>query len=176
LSKEIERVSESYKKMGGRGASLDDLRAVYERRLPELCRVAAAVVGCSDLAPDIVHEAFVRAVRQRHRFEGRGDLEGWVWQIVVNAARDARAKQRVEHELDELSDLEVPIDDPRRELVRSAVGQLPERQRLVLFLRYYADLDYRTIATAVAISEGTVAATLSAAHGRLRQLLSEVTP
>jgi RNA polymerase sigma-70 factor (ECF subfamily) len=154
-----------------RGASLDALRAVYERRLSELCRVAAAVVGRSDLAPDIVHEAFVRAVRQRHRFEGRGDLEGWVWQIVVNAARDARAKQRVEHELDELSELAGPPDeDPRRELVRSAVEQLPERQRLVLFLRY------RTIATAVAISEGTVAATLNAAHGRLRQLLSEVTP
>ena len=52
----------------------------------------------------------------------------------------------------------------------------PWTGRLVLFLRYYADLDYRTIASAVAISEGTVAATLSAAHGRLRQLLSEVTP
>jgi RNA polymerase sigma factor (sigma-70 family) len=160
----------------GHGASLDELRTVYERRLSELCRVAAAVVGSSDLAPDIVHEAFVRAVRQRHRFEGRGDLEGWVWQIVVNAARDARAKRRVEQELDELSDPGSPADDPRRDLVRAAVEQLPERQRLVLFLRYYADLDYRTIAAAVAISEGTVAATLSAAHGRLRQLLSEVTP
>jgi RNA polymerase sigma factor (sigma-70 family) len=160
----------------GRGASLEELRAVYERRLSELSRVAAAVVGSSDLAPDIVHEAFVRAVRQRHRFEGRGDLEGWVWKIVVNAARDARAKQRVELELDELSDPGAPVDDPRRDLVRAAVEQLPERQRLVLFLRYYADLDYRTIAAAVAISEGTVAATLSAAHGRMRQLLSEVTP
>jgi RNA polymerase sigma factor (sigma-70 family) len=134
------------------------------------------VVGSSELAADIVHEGFVRAVRQRHRFEGRGDLEGWVWQIVVNAARDARAKQRVEHELDDLSDPAAVADDPRRDLVRAAVEQLPERQRLVLFLRYYADLDYRTIAAAVAISEGTVAATLSAAHGRLRQLLAEVTP
>jgi DNA-directed RNA polymerase specialized sigma24 family protein len=31
-------------------------------------------------------------------------------------------------------------------VVRAAVEQLPERQRLVLFLRYYADLDYRSIA------------------------------
>lgn len=162
--------------MGARGASLDELRTVYERRLPELCRVAAAIVGRSDLAPDIVHEAFVRAVRQRRRFEGRGDLDGWVWRIVVNTARDARAKERVEHELDELLDPVPAGDDPRRDLVRAAVEQLPERQRLVLFLRYYADLDYRTIAGAVAISEGTVAATLNAAHSRLRQLLSEVTP
>jgi RNA polymerase sigma factor (sigma-70 family) len=58
-------------------------------------------------------------------------------------------------------------------LVREAIEQLPERQRLVLFLRVYADLDYRSIAEAVGIKEGTVAATLNAAHQRLRELLSE---
>jgi RNA polymerase sigma factor (sigma-70 family) len=67
-----------------------------------------------------------------------------------------------------------PAEDARRSAVRAAVEQLPERQRLVLFLRYYADLDYRAIAEAVSIGEGTVAATLHAAHGRLRQMLSEV--
>jgi RNA polymerase sigma factor (sigma-70 family) len=59
-------------------------------------------------------------------------------------------------------------------LVRAAVQQLPERQRLVLFLRHYADLDYGSIAVALSISDGTVAATLHAAHARLRQLLAEV--
>jgi DNA-directed RNA polymerase specialized sigma24 family protein len=48
---------------------------------------------------------------------------------------------------------------------------LPERQRLVLFLRYYADLDYHTIATALEIADGTVAATLNAAHTTLRKQL-----
>ena len=67
-----------------------------------------------------------------------------------------------------------PIDG-RRELVRAAVEQLPERQRLILFLRYYADLDYRSIGETLSISDGTVAATLNAAHARLRQLLMEVT-
>jgi DNA-directed RNA polymerase specialized sigma24 family protein len=54
------------------------------------------------------------------------------------------------------------------------VQGLPERQRLVLFLRHYADLDYGSIAVALSISDGTVAATLHAAHSRLRELLSEV--
>jgi RNA polymerase sigma factor (sigma-70 family) len=51
---------------------------------------------------------------------------------------------------------------------------LPERQRLALFLRYYADLDYRTIADTLGIRPGTVAATLNAAHATLRSTLSEV--
>jgi RNA polymerase sigma factor (sigma-70 family) len=156
-----------------RGATLDELRAIYEGRLTELTRVAAAIVGDNHAAQDVVQEAFVRAVRNRQTFDSRGDLNGWVWRIVVNAARDARARRRDEGD-PELLDAATPEQDPRKTFVRDAVEQLPERQRLVLFLRYYADLDYRAIAEAAAISEGTVAATLHAAHDRLRALLSEV--
>ena len=58
--------------------------------------------------------------------------------------------------------------------VRVAIAQLPERQRLVLFLRYYADLDYDAIATALGISSGTVGATLHQAHATLRAHIQEV--
>jgi len=152
-----------------------ELRGLYERRLCEFRRVAAAVVGRRDAAEDVVQEAFVRAVRARESFVGDGPLDAWVWRIVLNAARDSRARAS------RAVDPEVPIDargglsDDRREVVRAAVEQLPERQRLVLFLRYYADLDYRSIAETLSISDGTVAATLNAAHARLRQLLTEVT-
>jgi RNA polymerase sigma factor (sigma-70 family) len=58
--------------------------------------------------------------------------------------------------------------------VRVALAGLPERQRLVVFLRYYADLDYRSIGAALGIRTGTVSATLNAAHRSLRQTLQEV--
>jgi hypothetical protein len=48
-----------------RGADLDEWRAIYEGRLAELTRVAAAIFGDRDAAQDVVQEAFVRAVRQR---------------------------------------------------------------------------------------------------------------
>jgi RNA polymerase sigma factor (sigma-70 family) len=57
--------------------------------------------------------------------------------------------------------------------VRALVNSLPERQRFVLFLRYYADLDYAGIGTALGISSGTVAASLHAAHQSLRRALKE---
>ena len=59
--------------------------------------------------------------------------------------------------------------------MRAAIELLPERQRLVLFLRTYADLSQKAIAETLEISEGTVAATLHAARARLHELLSEVT-
>ena len=55
--------------------------------------------------------------------------------------------------------------------VAAAVSQLPERQRLVLFLRYYADLDYDAIAKALSISSGTAGATLTTARAALAQTL-----
>ena len=57
-----------------------------------------------------------------------------------------------------------------------SIGRLPERQREALFLRYYADLDYVTIADALGISSGTVGATLSQARESLRKVLEEVRP
>jgi RNA polymerase sigma-70 factor, ECF subfamily len=58
--------------------------------------------------------------------------------------------------------------------VRAWVAALPERQREAVFLRYYADLDYRTVANVLRIEVGTVSATLSAAHQTLRSRLEEV--
>jgi RNA polymerase sigma factor (sigma-70 family) len=52
------------------------------------------------------------------------------------------------------------------------VSALPERQRLVLFLRYYGDLDYAAIGHALEISPGTVGATLHTARSALQQLLA----
>ena len=55
----------------------------------------------------------------------------------------------------------------------AAIAALPERQRLAVFLRYYADLDYASIAEALGVKAGTVAASLSAAHENLRKTLEE---
>ena len=74
-----------------RGASLSELRGIYERRLGEFRRVAAAIVGDREAAEDVVQSAFVSAVRARESFARVGPLDAWVWRIVVNAARDVRA-------------------------------------------------------------------------------------
>jgi RNA polymerase sigma-70 factor (ECF subfamily) len=71
---------------------------------------------------------------------------------------------------------EEPATNGHREAGAAAVAlaSLPERQRLALFLRYYADLDYAGIAEALGISRGTVSATLHAAHANLQTRLKEV--
>ena len=155
-------------------ARLAALESLYRSRFPVFLRVAIGILRDDDRARDAVQEGFANAIRERRRFRGEGPLEAWVWRIVVNAARNYRRSER-EH-------AELPTDLPRREngtrpedasRVAAAVAVLPERQRSVLFLRYYADLDYHTIAAALEIAPGTVGATLHAARESLLHLLAE---
>jgi RNA polymerase sigma-70 factor (ECF subfamily) len=145
---------------------VDELEALYRDRLPELTRVAAAIAGDEESGRDAVQEAFAKALRKRRRFRGDGNLEAWVWRIVVNAARDSarRRRRRVV--------APVPVETRAYEL-GLPLELLTERQRAVLFLHYYADLDYTTIAHALGISPGTVGATLSAARETLRGALTK---
>src|SRR5437016_13699498 len=69
---------------------MGEIKEIYRARLPELWRVAAAISGSREAAPDLVQEAFVRAVRRVESFRGDGPLEGWLWRIVVNVARNRR--------------------------------------------------------------------------------------
>jgi RNA polymerase sigma factor (sigma-70 family) len=156
-----------------RGATLEELETLYRSRLPHFLRVAAAVTGDRDRAYDAVQEAFGRAIRRRSTYERRGELEAWLWRFVVNAARDERRRE------DERASVPVErlaTNGQGGESARLAAGiaLLPERQRLTLFLRYYADLDYAAIADALGVARGTVAATLNAAHAALRRTLEEV--
>jgi RNA polymerase sigma-70 factor, ECF subfamily len=154
-------------------ASLGAIEELYRARLPEFRRVAAVMVGDRELARDAVQEGFARAVRERATFRGDGPLEAWLWRIVINTARsEGRAQRRIAPQT-EPSALSNGHTDAEAE-VRAAIGLLPERQRLVLFLHYYADLDYASIAEALEIRPGTVGATLHAARASMRRLLEEV--
>jgi RNA polymerase sigma factor (sigma-70 family) len=161
--------------MTRRGASVDAIEAVYRAQLPRFRRVAAAVAGDRELARDAVQDAFASAVRNRRDFRADGPLEAWLWRTVVNAAVTVR---RTRSHDSPLSGSEPARSNGRgddtADGIRAAVAGLPERQRLVLFLRYYADLDYVTIGRVTGLAPGTVGATLSAARKSLRRLLQEV--
>jgi RNA polymerase sigma-70 factor (ECF subfamily) len=151
---------------------LAELEALYRSEYRRFLRVATAILRDETRAVDAVQEAFASALRRQRQFRGEGPLEAWVWRMVVNAALKERGRPRPA----ELTDLEIAAAPEEPTRVAEAIARLPDRQRLALFLRYYADLDYESIATALQVSSGTVGATLNAAHTSLRRLLQEVRP
>ena len=157
------------------GTSLEAIEQVYRGRSRDFFRFALAVVGDADLAHEAVQEGFVRAIRARSTFRGRGQLEAWVARCVVNAARDAlRRRRALPEERLSSADLGPEMGLPDHDL-RALVRELPARQREVLFLRFYLDLDYASIGKALGIEVGTVSASLHAAREHLGRTLEEVT-
>jgi RNA polymerase sigma factor (sigma-70 family) len=156
-----------------REATAAGIEAVYRARASEFLRVATAIAGSREGGRDAVQEALTRAFARRTTFRGTGTVEAWLWKAVVNSAHNVRDRSpRVGECPDADADAHDAVDE-RRNAVRAAVAALPERQRVALFLRYYADLDYAAIASALGVRRGTVSATLNHAHEALRAALGE---
>jgi RNA polymerase sigma-70 factor, ECF subfamily len=163
--------------MRARADGATEIERLYRERYGAFLRVAVGMLRDERLAEEAVHEGFVRALRHRRQFHGRGSLEAWLWRIVVNEARRLGSAERQARErIPPTFAYEPPdaCDDGDEGAIEALVAALPERQRLALFLRYYADLDYEAIAAALDVKLGTVAATLHAAHAALRRQLLEV--
>jgi RNA polymerase sigma-70 factor (ECF subfamily) len=146
-------------------AAIEDL---YRQRYARFRNGVAPVAGSYEAAHDAVQEGFARALRASAQYSGRGSLEGWVWRIVLHTALEqGRPGEEVP-----LDAIEPEFVEPERDFaLTSAVQALPPRRRLVVFLRYFADLPYQTIAEVLSIDEGTVAATLAQARQALAETL-----
>lgn len=146
------------------------IERLYRERYSRFRNGVATVAGSYEAAHDAVQEGFARALRASDQYSGRGSLEGWVWRIVLRTALEQRGPGE-----------ELPLDavdpafvEPERDFaLTTAVQALPPRRRLIVFLRYFAELPYRTIAEVLEIDEGTVAATLAQARQALTEILDE---
>jgi RNA polymerase sigma factor (sigma-70 family) len=156
---------------------VERIAAAYEQRFAQYVRVATAIAGDRERGRDAVQEAFARAIAGCLAYRGDGPLEAWLWRAVTNAARNQCRAAGSGVTIASLED--EPGDEPaapsdEEAAVRRHLAALPERQRLVLFLRYYADLSYCEIGEALGLRTGTVSATLAAAHRTLRGRLQPV--
>lgn len=153
-----------------RDPRLARIERLYERDFVAFVRVARGIVGDRERALEVVHDGFADAIRARASLRNDAALEAWVWRTVVNAARKATRRPLVEA----AREPEPVVEPPAPHALAPSLARLPERQRLVVFLRYYADLDYRRIAEVLDVEVGTVSAALAAAHRTVRRLMEGV--
>ncbi|HEY4349017.1 MAG TPA: sigma-70 family RNA polymerase sigma factor [Gaiellaceae bacterium] len=140
---------------------------MYRARGEQFARVAWAITGDRELAWDALQDGFARALISVQSYRSESRLDAWVARIVVNAAHDILRKRRREIPTADDNPPSPAGEPPSMPGLQRAIGRLPERQRLAIFLRYYADLDYSQIAEVLGVERGTVGATLNAAHRSL---------
>ncbi|MFJ6670309.1 SigE family RNA polymerase sigma factor [Actinosynnema sp. NPDC091369] len=147
---------------------------------PGLLRLASLLVHDRGHAEDLVQTALLRTALRWHRVLDHP--EAYVRQVVVNLARDRwrRAKRRVaEQPLVDVTAPPDPGDHARRvvdqQVLQQALAALPQRQREVVVLRFFADLSVAETAQTMGTTEGTVKSQTHRALSLLRQALGSET-
>ena len=149
-----------------------DDAGLYEQLAPELIRFATALVGRVD-APDVLSGAVVKALAAPG-WPTVANRRSYLYRSVFNEAqtwlRRAGRRPFLEARASGLTAdrWEFPALRPD---VGVAVAGLSVRQRAVIVLTYWADLDPPAVAERLGISEGSVRRHLARARARLREVL-----
>lgn len=153
--------------------------------LPALVRVTAALVGQAD-AEDAAQEAIVRAWQALASLRDVEAFRSWLLRIAVNVCRDWHrgrfgTAQRLSAPLDGVADDEsfaaIAADPGTSDHtgaldMRRAVNALDRDLRVVVLLRYYAELDATAIGAMLGLPSATVRTRLRRALALLRETLS----
>jgi RNA polymerase sigma factor (sigma-70 family) len=151
--------------------------AEFYRAAKDECLFAVLVsVGDRDTAQELVAEAFARAWASWPTVSRHPAPVAWVVRTALNAGVSRWRRRRREVPVPDLS---VVADRPAGEAagggvdprIMSALSRLPLRQRQVIALRLFLDLDTERTARALGIAPGTVQAHLGRAMASLRSEL-----
>jgi RNA polymerase sigma-70 factor (ECF subfamily) len=134
-------------------------------------------------AEELSQMGFVNAYRALRGFRGESSFKSWLYRIFINQYRDRlrrtrRAEARLAVVREEAERRQaMPMEESSlhaselEEVVKDKIELLPERQREVLTLHLYQELDYREIAATLGCSYDDVKMNLSLARKRLKEEL-----
>jgi RNA polymerase sigma-70 factor (sigma-E family) len=143
-------------------------------RAQDLVRLGFTVSGDYQRAEDLAQIALMQAFRSWRRVQRADDPHTYVRRILINSYLSmTRRRSFTEAPVAEV-DADRSVPDPAVEVVNAddtwrALATLSARERVVLVLRYYQDLDDRAIADVLGIKASSVRATASRALASLRQ-------
>jgi RNA polymerase sigma-70 factor (ECF subfamily) len=145
----------------------------YDAARDDCLRTVIACVGDWQAAEDLVAEAFARAWARWRTVSRHPAPRAWVVRTALNTRVSWYRRSKHEITLSETADLPVgEIAGPLDSELMAALLKLPERQRQVVALRIFLDLDTAHSADALGIAPGTVTAHLARAMASLRDSLT----
>ena len=140
------------------------------------------------VAEELSQDVFLRVYRRRHSYQPSAKFGTWLFRITRNVALNYFRDEH--HELQNISlnqptstgkPFECPdhrrsieellLFEVRKSAIRSALYDLPERQRAMVIMHKYEDMDYREIAIAMGMSQSAVKAAMFRSYERLRSAL-----
>ena len=174
----------------GEAAAFEQLVLRYQTRL---VNVLEHLVGNRDQAEDLTQEVFLRVYRARKHYRVEAKFSTWLFTIANNLASNALRSRQRRREVNlqprdsgatsarpldliiQASSGQMParqLDKAEmRDIVRMAVGELNERQRMAVLLSKFEGMSYADIAETMDLSPQAIKSLLSRARVNLREVL-----
>ncbi len=160
-----------------------DFRKIYNNVMQLLFRISYRVVNEEEAAEDLVHDSLIKMREKKLVFPSMDDAKYWLIRVVKNASlnyakRKTRERKAYERALREDTR---KAESGETELLKAetiaktkaALNKLPEKLRMVLILREYAELNYKEIGRVLGITEGNVKVRIFRAREQLAKLIGE---
>jgi len=154
-----------------------ELESVFRAQYPYVVAVASRILRFDAEAEDVAQDVFVSFARSA---VPAADARAWLTVAATHTALNVlrSRRRRVARELSVAEPQESPdaatevIGQVEQQRVRDALANLPNKQALVLVLRY-SGLSYADIAQTTQLSPSSVGTTLRRAEAALRKELSD---
>jgi RNA polymerase sigma-70 factor (ECF subfamily) len=164
------------------------------RYQPSLFRLAQSIISNHAVAQEAVQDTWMGVVRGVERFQGRSSFKTWLFAILVNRARSAGFREHPDMPIEALHTVDPLRFDPEGNwadplegwtdnsderldaaawlpAIKSALQDLPPRQRQVVLLRDVEGLSHTEACGVLGISVGNQRILLHRGRARLREIL-----
>jgi RNA polymerase sigma-70 factor, ECF subfamily len=139
-----------------------------------LFAIAYGILQNREEAEDVVQDSLVKAWKTRWRVREPEKLPAWLATIARHRAHDIFRKRRpipYPHEGIEISENQPSDTTPVDQKLHSALATLPKLHRAALTLRYFEEMDYRTIENTLGLTNGALRGILGRALASMRKQL-----
>jgi RNA polymerase sigma-70 factor (ECF subfamily) len=167
--------------------------ALLDRHRERVFQQLYAMIGSREEAEDLTQEVFLRVYRHRKNYRPQAKFVTWLSHIVRNMARNALRDRRRRPAFPVLSTAHNPEHDSLdrlladrraetpgqplerielRQMVRTALATLGERQREALEMQQFEDQSYAEVGDRLALSPQAAKSLLYRARNQLREALA----
>lgn len=151
------------------------LTRLVETYQTALLRICYMILRDEALAEDAVQETFLKAYKALHTFRGESSEKTWLFRIGVNVCRDMRRGRWFRYIDRRVTPETLPIpaaeaEEEHLDLSR-AIHQLKDRDKEIILLYYYQNMNIRDIAQTLDLAPSSVSNRLTKARTHLKNLL-----
>jgi len=166
-----------------RDGQVEKLAILFERHHVKIFNFFLRLTGSHNLSEDLVQDVFIRILKYRSTYEGKGKFTVWMYRVARNVHVDHLRKNKGTYNLeDQFEEPESKEDSPMhaleqkkdKELIQKALSQLPVKKREALILSRFQDMKYKEIAELFGCREGTIKASIHRAVKQLGEIYLEL--